>query len=197
MTFQRVCVFCGSNPGRHPDYAAAAERVGRTLAERGIGLVYGGGGIGLMGLAAKAALEAGGEVIGVIPQALFDREVAMPDLVDLRIVHNMHERKALMADLSGAFLALPGGLGTFEELFEVLTWGQLGFHTKPAGILNVRDYYAGIQTQVDHAVAEGFLHPAHRDAILIDDDLDRLLNCMAGFLPASLDKWWIPDEDVR
>ncbi|MBX7133972.1 MAG: TIGR00730 family Rossman fold protein [Fimbriimonadaceae bacterium] len=197
MTFKRLCVFCGSNPGRHADYAVAAQLVGRTLAERGVGLVYGGGGIGLMGIAAQGAIEAGGEVIGVIPKALFEREVAMPGLVDLRVVHNMHERKALMADLSDGFLALPGGLGTFEELFEVLTWGQLGFHNKPAGVLNVRDYYTGIQAQLDHSVAEGFLHPAHRAAILVDSDLPTLLERMQRFEPANLDKWWINGDDVR
>lgn len=196
MRFRRICVFCGSNQGRRPDYVDAARHVGETLARSGVGVVYGGGGVGLMGVVALTALATGGEVIGVIPKALHDREVALDGLADLRIVDNMHERKALMADLSDGFLALPGGLGTLEELFEVLTWGQLGFHSKPAGILDVRGYFAGARGQLDHAVAEGFLHPAHRAAILFDDDLSRLLEAMAALERPEIDKWWL-DEDVR
>jgi uncharacterized protein (TIGR00730 family) len=195
MQFKRVCVFCGSNPGRRPEYLEAAASTGRQLAELGIGLVYGGGGIGLMGAAARAAIDAGGEVIGIIPQALFEREVALDGLTDLRVVNNMHERKALMADLSDAFLALPGGLGTFEELFEVLTWGQLGIHHKPAGLLDVCGYFDATMAQLDHAVSEGFIHSAHRGAILIDRDLVNLLNALARYKPPSIDKWWITPEE--
>src|ERR1043165_174167 len=139
--FRRVCVFCGSSPGARPEYRQAAEAMGRLLASRRIGLVYGGGNVGLMGLLADAALSAGGEVIGVIPRHLDAREVAHRGLPDLRVVASMHERKALMADLSDAFIALPGGLGTLEEMFEILTWAQLGLHRKPCGLLNVLGYF--------------------------------------------------------
>lgn len=187
-------MFCGSRVGGRPAYAEAARTVGRTLAGRGIGLVYGGGGIGLMGQAAQAAEEAGGEVIGVIPRALVEREVARNELQDLRIVANMHERKALMADLSDAFVALPGGLGTFEELFEVLTWSQLGIHAKPTGLLDVESYFAPLQTMLDHAVEEGFLRQEHRAAVVVDPDFESLLVRMEAWRPPALPTDWATSE---
>src|SRR5437764_7096254 len=158
---RRVCVFGGASSGWLPVYAAAARGLGSALASRGLGLVYGGGNVGLMGALADAALAAGGEVIGVIPQMLVDRELAHRG-TDLRIVTSMHERKALMAELSDAFVALPGGLGTYEELCEVLTWAQLGIHHKPCGCLNVLDYFRPLESMLDHAVSEGFMRPEHR-----------------------------------
>jgi uncharacterized protein (TIGR00730 family) len=156
-----VCVFCGSSVGVRPEFAQAAEEMGRLLAERQIRVVYGGGNVGLMGALANAALAAGGQVIGVIPQMLVDRELAHTGLTELRIVLSMHERKALMAELSDAFIALPGGLGTFEELFEVLTWAQLGIHNKPCGCLNVLAYFDALLALLNQAIAEGFLHQRH------------------------------------
>ncbi len=162
----RICVFCGSSRGNRPAYREAAERVGSLLAGRGIGLVYGGGNIGLMGLMADAALAAGGEVIGVMPRRLVRREVAHRGLTELREVNSMHERKALMADLSDAFLALPGGYGTFEEFCEMLTWTQLGIHAKACGLLNVEGFFDPLLALFDRAVAEGFLKAQHRTLVL-------------------------------
>ena len=179
----------GSNPGRHPDYEAAARGLARLLVERGLGLVYGGAKIGLMGAVAQEVAARGGEVIGVIPQSLVDREVAATELADLRIVGSMHERKALMAELSDGFVALPGGLGTFEELFEILTWSQLGLHSKPCGALDVRGYYTGLGAFLDHGVSEGFLTAANRELLLVDDDAARLLDRLAGWAPPAVDKW--------
>lgn len=187
-------MFCGSRVGRRAAYTQAARNVGRGLAERGIGLVYGGGGIGLMGEAAEAAEEAGGEVIGVIPKALVEREVARNELQDLRIVANMHERKALMADLSDAFIALPGGLGTFEELFEVLTWSQLGIHSKPTGVLDVEEYFGPLRAMLDHAVSEGFLQDEHRSSVIIDADFDALLARMEAWRPPAMPRDGVSSE---
>ena len=170
-----ICVFCGASPGRDPRYAAAAAAVGTGLARRGIELVYGGGRLGLMGTVADAALVAGGRVTGVIPSGLVDRELAHPDVSELRIVSTLHERKALMADLSEAFIALPGGLGTLEELAEVLSWAQLGLHEKPIGALDVGGFFGPLVGHLDHAAAEGFVSERHRELLLVDDDLDRLL----------------------
>ena len=170
-----ICVFCGSQPGFRPEYATAARHFGPLLASRNIRVVYGAGNVGLMGVLADAALHAGGEVIGVIPQQLVDRELAHQGLTELRIVASMHERKALMAELSDAFVALPGGLGTYEELCEVLTWSQLGIHSKACGCLNVLDYYTPLATMLDHAVREGFLRPEHRQIPLIISDPEQLL----------------------
>src|SRR4051812_40716759 len=170
-----ICVFCGSSPGLRPEYAIAAAMLGRLLAEQSIRLIYGAGNVGLMGVLADAALAAGGQVIGVIPQGLVDRELAHQGLTELRIVTSMHERKALMAELSGAFIALPGGLGTYEELCEVLTWAQLGIHHKPCGCLNVLGYFDPLIQMLDHAVAEGFLSPENRRLLLMDDDVENLL----------------------
>jgi uncharacterized protein (TIGR00730 family) len=175
MELRRVCVFCGSSPGNDPAYAVLARAVGEGLARRGIGVVYGGGRVGLMGFVADAALEAGGEVIGVIPQGMVDRELAHRGVTQLRIVTTLHERKAVMNELSDAFIALPGGLGTLEELAEVVSWAQLGLHAKPIGLLGVADYWADLLRWLDGAVAAGFLAPAYRDLILEAADLDELL----------------------
>ena len=158
-----VCVFCGSNPGRRPEYLAGAADLGRVLAARGIRVVYGGAHVGLMGALADAVLAAGGEIVGVIPGLLVDAEVAHPGLSDLRVTGSMHERKALMAELSDGFIALPGGLGTLEEFAEIVTWAQLGLHGKPTGLLNLLGYYDGLLGFLDHATAERFVRPDHRE----------------------------------
>lgn len=186
---KRVCVFCGSSPGRDPIYLETATRVGQLLAARGLELVYGGSHVGLMGAVADATLAAGGHVIGIIPQSMVDREIAHTTLPDLRIVATMHERKALMETLSDAFLALPGGMGTLEEVCEIYTWGQLGLHTKPCGLLNIAGYYAPFLQLLDNAVETGFLRPAHREMVLTDDDPDRLLNRFETYRPTATSKW--------
>jgi uncharacterized protein (TIGR00730 family) len=173
-----ICVFCGSASGRAPNYAAAARELGELLAKRGIGLVYGGGNVGLMGELADAVLDAGGRAIGVIPQQLVDREIAHGGLTELHVVENLHQRKALMAELADAFLTLPGGVGTMEELFEVWSWGRLGLHSKPCGLLNVDGYFDSLRTLTDQMVTEGFLEPEYRKMLLIEEQpsvlLDRL-----------------------
>ena len=186
---RRVCVFCGSSHGASPVYTEAARDLGRRIAGRGLGLVYGGGQVGLMGEVADAALAAGGEVIGVIPYALEAREVGHRGLTEMHVVDSMHERKALMADLSDGFLALPGGIGTLEELFEVWTWGQLGLHAKPCALLDVAGYYSPLLAFLDHTVDEGFLREAHRAVLLVDADPEALLDRMAGFTPPAVEKW--------
>jgi len=191
---RRVCVYAGSNPGSDPAYADAAQALAQLLAERGIGLVYGGGKVGLMGVLADTALAAGGEVIGVMPQALVDREIGHRGLTELRIVGSMHDRKALMADLSDAFVAVPGGIGTLEELIEVYTWSQLGIHEKPCGVLNVRGYYDALATFLDHAVEEGFLRPQHRAVLSVEADAAELLERFAAYEPPTVRKWLELDE---
>jgi uncharacterized protein (TIGR00730 family) len=186
---KRVCVFSGSSPGADPAYRAAATNLGRHLAERGIELVYGGAHVGLMGVLADAALAAGGRVIGVIPRSLVEREIAHPGLGDLRVVDSMHERKAQMAELADAFVALPGGVGTLEELFEVYTWNQLGLHAKPLGLLNVRGYFDGLVRFLDHAVEERFITRESRAMLLVGEDLDALLDGLAGWQAPSQPKW--------
>ena len=186
---KRICVFCGSNAGARSEYAEAARALATVLAERKLGIVYGGGNVGLMGVLADAALARGGEVIGVIPQKLVDKEVAHRGVTELRIVETMHERKALMNDLSDAFIALPGGFGTLDEFFEVLTWAQLGFHGKPCALLNVSGYYDGMLAMLDHAVTERFLRPAHRELVIADTDPLRLLQRLSAFVPAPKGKW--------
>ncbi|HET7229185.1 MAG TPA: TIGR00730 family Rossman fold protein [Longimicrobium sp.] len=186
---KRVCVFCGSNPGFRPEYMDAARAVGRVLVERGLGLVYGGGRVGLMGAVADAVMAGGGEVIGVIPEALMAREVGHHALTELHVVRTMHERKAMMADLSDAFLALPGGYGTFEEFCEVLTWSQLGIHPKPCGLLNVGGYYDTLLALFDHATAEGFVTRAHRSLVIEHTDPAALLDQFATFTPPVASKW--------
>ncbi|MHB8626935.1 MAG: LOG family protein [Aggregatilineales bacterium] len=186
---QRVCIFCGSSNGAREAYNTAARTIGTSLAKRGLGLVYGGGRVGLMGTVADAALAAGGQVIGVIPQSLVDKEVGHHSLTELRIVHSMHERKALMVDLSDAFIAMPGGAGTMDEFFEIFTWAQLGFHRKPCALLNVAGYYDPLLAFMDHAVQEGFIRVEHRDLIRVDDEPDRLLDTLATYTPPLVDKW--------
>jgi uncharacterized protein (TIGR00730 family) len=192
---RRVCVYCGSSPGRDPAYRDAAVALVRILAERGLGVVYGGAHVGLMGVVADEALAAGAEVIGVIPQALVDHEIAHTGLSDLRIVGSMHERKAQMAELADAFVALPGGLGTLEELFEVATWSQLGLHVKPCGLLNVRGYYDGLAGMLDHAVSERFLRPENRAIVLVESEPSTLVDALAAWEPpARVAKWIDRDE---
>lgn len=185
----RFCVFCGASSGRLPVYAEAAGLLGRRLAESGIGLVYGGASVGLMGTVADAALAHGGEVIGVIPRALADKEIAHHGLTELHVVGSMHERKAMMADLSDGFIALPGGIGTLEELFEVWTWAQLGYHAKPAALLDVNGFYDRLQSFIDHVVEEGFLKPVHRSMLIAASDVDALLARMQGYEPPVVPKW--------
>jgi uncharacterized protein (TIGR00730 family) len=184
---RRICIFCGSNAGARPAYSQAAQTVGRLLCRRGIELVYGGGQVGLMGIVADACLNEGGRVIGVIPQALADKEVAHAGLTELRIVDSMHERKSVMAELSDAFLALPGGYGTWEEFFEVLTWSQLGIQRKACAILNVDGYYDPLLEMADKALSEEFLRDAHRDLLLADVDPERLLDRLSDYVVATLD----------
>jgi uncharacterized protein (TIGR00730 family) len=185
----RLCIFCGSSPGARPGYAAATEELARLLAQRGIGIVYGGASVGLMGLLADTALEAGGEVIGVIPAALQKKEIGHTGLTHLEVVSSMHERKALMAELSNGFVALPGGSGTLEELFEVFTWSQLGLHRKACALLNVAGYYDGLAAFLDHAVAERFLRPEHRAMLLCEDSPLAVLDALGRFEPPVVDKW--------
>jgi uncharacterized protein (TIGR00730 family) len=191
---KRICVFCGSSPGARPVYAEAARATGRLLAERGIGLVYGGGNVGLMGEVADAVLAAGGEVTGVIPKALLEREVGHRGLTTLHVVGTMHERKALMVDLSDGFVALPGGYGTLDELCEALTWSQLGIHARPCGILNVDGYFDALLALFDHAVREGFVREAHRRLVLEAAEPAALLEAMAAFRAPRGEKW-IRDGD--
>jgi uncharacterized protein (TIGR00730 family) len=175
---KRLCVFCGANAGNGPRYREASESLGQALVRAGIGLVYGGAGIGLMGTIADAVHNAGGEVIGVIPRNLLEREVAHHRINDLRVVESMHDRKALMAELSDGFIALPGGVGTLEELFEVWTWGHLGLHGKPCALLDVDGFYARLSQFLDHVDREGFLRQGVRDMLLIDDNPDKLISRM-------------------
>jgi uncharacterized protein (TIGR00730 family) len=186
---KRLCVFSGSSPGAHPDYAEATAALGRALAGAGIGVVYGGASVGLMGTVADAALAAGGEVVGVIPAALRDREIAHPGLSELHVVGSMHERKALMADLSDGFVALPGGTGTLDELFEVYTWTQLGLHAKPLGLLDVRGYYASLVAFLDHAVAERFVTAEHREMLVVAERPEALLDAFRRWRAPVRAKW--------
>ena len=189
-----VCVFCGSSPGNDPDYAAAAQELGQTLAERGTTLVYGGGHVGLMGVVADAALGAGGEVIGVMPRSLVDREIGHTNLTKLHVVRSMHERKALMSELSEGFIALPGGNGTLEEFFEVLTWAQLGEHAKPCGLVNVAGYYDPLLAVFDQMVDRAFLKREHREIVLVEEDPSSLLERFEGYEPPMTIKWIGPSE---
>jgi uncharacterized protein (TIGR00730 family) len=185
----RICVYAGSNPGANEAYAEAAGDLAGLLAQRGIGVVYGGARVGLMGILADTALADGGEVIGVMPQDLVDREIAHTGLTELHVVGSMHERKALMAELSDGFVALPGGAGTLEELIEVYTWSQLGLHDKPMGVLNVLGYYDGLAALLDHAVREGFLRQQHRAAMHAAATPAELLAAFDGWRPSRASKW--------
>lgn len=195
---KRVCVFCGSSSGARPEYPQAAQQLGLTLARQKIELIYGGGRLGLMGQLAQTVLAAGGKVIGVIPQQLVERELAFTDVSDLRVVGSMHERKALMADLADGFIALPGGLGTIEEMFEALTWAQLGMHSKPCGLIDVAGYYRPLVNFMDHALAEQFIEPEHRAMLLIETDPERLLQRFQEYQPPTVDKakWALSREAI-
>lgn len=183
-----VAVYCGSNSGTDPAYAQAAAALGRVMAGRGISLVFGGGDVGLMGTVARAVLEYGGEAHGVITEGLVAMETASGALTSLRVVETMHERKAVMADAADAFIMLPGGFGTFDEFFEVLTWTQLGIHAKPCGILDVAGFFGPLRTVIDDAVLAGFVHPAHRDMVIVDEDGPRLLDRLASWTPVTVSK---------
>ncbi|OIQ97869.1 LOG family protein YvdD [mine drainage metagenome] len=189
-----LCVFCGSSPGADPAFAAAARALGRQLAERGLGLVYGGGRVGLMGQVADACLTAGGTVTGIIPRHLHDKEVGHHGLSTLHVVDSMHARKAMMARLADGFLVLPGGIGTLEEFFEIWTWGQLGLHGKPFGVLNIQGYYDGLFTFLDNMTGQGFLRATHRAMVRVNDDIPALLDALAAWRAAPQEKWLDPSE---
>jgi uncharacterized protein (TIGR00730 family) len=192
---KRICVFCGSNRGVRSEYIDAAQWLGKILVKRNLSLVYGGGNVGLMGVIADAVLAEGGEVIGVIPQSLVDREVAHQNLTQMHIVNSMHERKALMADLSDGFIAMPGGMGTFDEFCEILTWAQLGIHQKPCGILNVENYFTHLLKMFDHAMDEGFLRDTHRDLVIEATTPETLLDLFDNYQPKPVAKWM--DQNKR
>lgn len=186
---KRICVYCGSSSGELPAYLESARILARELVKHDIGLVYGGASVGLMGEIADTVLEAGGEVIGVIPQSLVEKEVSHHGLTELKIVSSMHERKSIMAEISDGFIALPGGLGTIEELFEMLTWSQLGFHRKPCAILNVANYYDKLSLFLEHAVEQGFIKNIHREMLLVEEEPKKLLKVMATYKSPIVDKW--------
>jgi uncharacterized protein (TIGR00730 family) len=184
-----LCVYCGSSPGKHPEYVESARAFGTEMARRGIALVYGGGKVGLMGTVADAVLAAGGKVIGVIPRQLVEREVAHPSLTEMHVVETMHQRKTRMYELSDAFVALPGGFGTMDEMFEMLTWAQLGLHKYPCAFFDVRGYYKPLRTMVDHMVNEAFLRPEQRDSIWFGDDMTQLFDWMSHYEGSYTPKW--------
>ena len=191
---KRICVYCGSNPGRQPIYREAAAALGQELVARNIGLVYGGASIGVMGAVADAVLQNGGEAIGVIPQSLATREVAHSNLSELIVVTSMHERKATMAELADGFVALPGGWGTFEEIFEILTWAQLGIHQKPCGLLNIANYYDHLALFLQHAMDERFVREEYQPMIIMEQQASALLDRFACYQPPQVRKWLGPDE---
>ena len=191
---KNICVYCGSRPGRLEAYADAAQAMAHAMVARDLGLVYGGASIGIMGMVADAVLQLGGRVVGVIPEALARKEVAHSGLTELHITQSMHERKTLMAELSDGFVALPGGIGTFEEIFEVWTWAQLGIHDKPCGLLNVAGYYDALTTFLDHASQEQFLSPAHRALLIVEQDPGALLDRFASYQSPHLQKWLGKEE---
>lgn len=192
---QNICVYCGSNPGNSPAFLASARALAQALTQRGLGLVYGGASVGIMGAIADEVLSGGGSVTGIIPQALAKKELAHEGLTELVVVDSMHTRKAMMAEKSSGFIALPGGLGTLEEIFEVLTWAQLGFHNKPCGLLNVEGYYDHLCRFLDNAVQQGFVGEAHRQMLLVDAQPRSLLDRMASYEPPVVNKW-IELEDI-
>jgi len=193
---KNITVFCGSNSGFRADYAEAARNLARLFAENSIRLIFGGGKVGLMGILADEVMKAGGEVVGIIPESLDQREVGHRGITELRVVPSMHERKAQMAELADGFIAMPGGIGTFEEFFEILTWAQLGFHSKPCAILNIAGYYDGLLALCDTAVTEGFLRPAHRQLILEDANPEILLEKMRNLKPIPVEKWIDEKEEL-
>ncbi|HDD61834.1 MAG TPA: TIGR00730 family Rossman fold protein [Chloroflexi bacterium] len=185
---EKIAVYCGSSPGKNPAFHQAAVQLGKVLAEREITLVYGGGSVGLMGILAQTIIDRGGQVIGVIPQAIADMEVAFTDIQDLRVVEDMHTRKALMAELADAFIALPGGMGTIEEIMEILTWAQLGFHEKPCGILNIAGFYDQLLKFLDRLVMDQFIAPEHRSMLMVDESPQSLLEQFSSYDPPKIDK---------
>jgi len=189
-----ICVYCGSSPGRLEVYAGAARALGQALVARDLGLVYGGAGIGLMGMIADTVLQLGGRAVGVIPKGLARKEVVHRHLTELHVTQSMHERKTLMAELSDGFIAMPGGIGTFEEIFEIWTWAQLGIHAKPCGLLNVAGYYDALTTFLDHAAAEQFLKPDQRSLLMVEQQPQALLDRFASYQPPSVRKWLDADE---
>jgi hypothetical protein len=189
-----ICVYCGSSPGRQESYAVAARALARALVDRNLRLVYGGACVGIMGMVADAVLEFGGEAVGVIPESLVRREVAHANLTELHITHSMHERKNLMAELADGFIALPGGIGTLEEIFEIWTWAQLGMHGKPCGLLNVEGYYDALTTFLDHTVAERFVKETHRTMLIVEQNPNVMLDRFAAYRPVVVPKWVGKDE---
>jgi len=190
-----ICVYCGSSPGKNSAYIEAAQSLGKSLVENNIGLIYGGASVGTMGALANTVLDCGGEVIGIMPQSLVDKEVSHMGLTELKVVTSMHERKALMCDLADGFIALPGGFGTLDELFEMLTWSQLGYHHKPIGLLNVNHYFDYLNSFIKHAVEEHFIKPIHRDMILVSVDANQLTEQLLKHRPPKADKWMKNESD--
>lgn len=193
---QSLCVYCGASTGADPQFVEAAQALGQTVAQRDIRLVYGGGSVGLMGEVANAALNAGGKVTGVIPEALWKREVGHPGLTEISVVPTMHARKAQLIDLSDAFVALPGGFGTLDELFEVLTWQQIGYHHKPVGLLNIAGYYDSLLSFIQQALSQGFVRGAHVESLIVDTDVGRLIDRLSQSQPVHVDRW-IKHEAVQ
>ncbi len=192
MTIKNICVYCGSNPGSRPVYVEQARHLARELVKRDIGLVYGGSVVGVMGVIADEVLAAGGRAIGVIPELLIKKEQAHRGLTELHLVQTMHERKKMMIDMADGFIALPGGAGTLEELFETWTWAQLSLHQKPCGLLNVAGYYDHLVQFIDHTVEEAFMRPEHRDMLIVERDPDALLDRYAVYEPPHVSKWFEP-----
>ena len=194
MTIRKICVYCGSSPGKNPAFSVAACSLAKAMCERGIGLVYGGAAVGVMGALANAVLEAGGEAIGVIPRSLAVKEVAHAKLTELHVVSSMHDRKAMMAELADGFIALPGGWGTLEEIFEILTWAQLGFHEKPCGLLNIEGYYDGLIDFLDNAIEQQFVREVCRPMLMTAREPVELLDRFAGYRAPRVRKWMAEDE---
>jgi len=188
-TMKNICVYCGSNPGRQEAYSSAARALAKSLVDRKLGLVYGGASVGIMGLIADTVLQLGGRAVGVIPEALVRKEVAHKNLTELHVTQSMHERKTLMAELSDGFIAMPGGIGTLEEIFEIWTWAQLGIHAKPCGLLNAAGYFDALTTFLDHAVAEQFVKPPHRAILIVEQTPDVLLDRFASYQAPTVQKW--------